>query len=243
MKSSIFKTSIIGLLVLPVVVMASETADQGMKERLCTRVVNRFSDDEPMWERVNNRIEKRFGFRCEHMLSPESINQTMDRSATQTIPAEKQRNTRAETLMKLYGGPSNAAKASSCSESDYCSDWSECQSGLQYRVCSAPLVCNITNNQQRSCSSFIMNGKTAGEEWSDRKLIFDEMYEKAAGANLCSSSYNRIVPIINRYKMRLDEFGKQLDEGTSQHDSILRSLTDIEREYRVAPLAFCNGTR
>ena len=35
------------------------------KDRLCSRVVKRFSDDDKMWKRVNDRVEKRFGFACE----------------------------------------------------------------------------------------------------------------------------------------------------------------------------------
>ncbi len=38
-----------------------------MKSRVCPRVVNRFSSNQKMWDRVNNRIEKRFGFVCEKL--------------------------------------------------------------------------------------------------------------------------------------------------------------------------------
>lgn len=36
-----------------------------LKDRLCERVVKRFAHDQTMWTRVNERILKSFGFRCE----------------------------------------------------------------------------------------------------------------------------------------------------------------------------------
>jgi len=38
---------------------------ENFKGRLCERVVRRFSKDEKMWQRVNERVQKRFGFACE----------------------------------------------------------------------------------------------------------------------------------------------------------------------------------
>jgi|GEM_PF-6095976 hypothetical protein len=49
------------LTIIPLSVANAKT----FKERLCDRVVNRFQDDQIMWQRVNDRIEKRFGYRCE----------------------------------------------------------------------------------------------------------------------------------------------------------------------------------
>ena len=34
------------------------------KGRLCERVVRRFSENEKMWQRVNDRVNRRFGFMC-----------------------------------------------------------------------------------------------------------------------------------------------------------------------------------
>jgi|GEM_PF-4325999 len=38
--------------------------DYYFRERLCERVVNRFADDKNAWDRVIERIQKRFGFLC-----------------------------------------------------------------------------------------------------------------------------------------------------------------------------------
>ena len=37
---------------------------ESFKGRLCERVVRRFSDNEKMWQRVNDRVNRRFGFMC-----------------------------------------------------------------------------------------------------------------------------------------------------------------------------------
>lgn len=39
-------------------------AQDSMYDRVCPRVVKRFVNDESMWTRVNERIQKRFGFVC-----------------------------------------------------------------------------------------------------------------------------------------------------------------------------------
>lgn len=44
---------------------ALEPVDETFMDRVCDRVVRRFITDETMWERVNERLEKRFGFSCE----------------------------------------------------------------------------------------------------------------------------------------------------------------------------------
>ena len=58
-----------------------------LKERLCERVVRRFSDDDKMWHRVNDRVEKRFGYRCTR--SAQSRVPTTD--ARKTLPLTKER--------------------------------------------------------------------------------------------------------------------------------------------------------
>lgn len=40
--------------------------DETFMDRVCDRVVRRFISDDRMWSRVNERIEKRFGFSCKH---------------------------------------------------------------------------------------------------------------------------------------------------------------------------------
>ena len=50
---------LIGLAAVPVIALSAN-----MQERVCERVVRRFSNDEKMWQRVNNRIVNSFGFLC-----------------------------------------------------------------------------------------------------------------------------------------------------------------------------------
>jgi hypothetical protein len=38
--------------------------DQDFMDRLCARMVKRFSKDKSMWDRVSERVQKRFGFIC-----------------------------------------------------------------------------------------------------------------------------------------------------------------------------------
>jgi len=44
---------------------STESSSNNFEIRVCSRVVKSFSEDQKMWDRVNNRIEKRFGFICE----------------------------------------------------------------------------------------------------------------------------------------------------------------------------------
>lgn len=48
------------ILLLPTV----SKAESSMYERVCPRVVSRFQQDTKMWDRVNERIQQRFGFKC-----------------------------------------------------------------------------------------------------------------------------------------------------------------------------------
>ena len=47
------------------VFLAPTVSADGFRDRLCDRVVNRFSNDQKMWERVNERVQNRFGYKCE----------------------------------------------------------------------------------------------------------------------------------------------------------------------------------
>lgn len=53
-----------------------------MYDRVCPRVINRFSDDQKMWDRVNERIQNRFGFVCERQSMSSSSFQTSSKKRT-----------------------------------------------------------------------------------------------------------------------------------------------------------------
>lgn len=51
---------LVATLVLPTI----SNAESSMYDRVCPRVVSRFQNDAKMWDRVNERIQQRFGFTC-----------------------------------------------------------------------------------------------------------------------------------------------------------------------------------
>jgi len=89
-------------------------------DRVCVRVVKNFSIDTKMWDRVNERIEKRFGIRCER--SGGNSQQT-SRSSSSSVRQSTQ------GTMQYWTTP----QQNECTESAWtCTSWSGCGGYTQY---------------------------------------------------------------------------------------------------------------
>lgn len=80
------------IFILAIAIFPQSAFAENMQERICARVVKNFADDAKMWERVNNRIENRFGYRCSKQKESSSYSSSptsSSSSSSRTISTKK----------------------------------------------------------------------------------------------------------------------------------------------------------
>jgi len=94
---------------------------ESMQDRVCSRVVKHYDTDGATWDRVNDRIEQRFGFRC---TPPRDRDNSQFRPSIISKPSQT-------------GPAASPPKVVRCSQLDYsCTPWSACNDGTSRRTCS-----------------------------------------------------------------------------------------------------------
>jgi len=102
-------------------ILPSSVRAESVLDRACSRMVKNFSSDAKMWDRVNDRVEKRFGSRC-------ALNGTSIQGTSQTV-----------------------SSSSSASSSPYCREPGQAKWACgEWSVCTYSSFSN-TWNQTRNC--------------------------------------------------------------------------------------------